>query len=75
MLSPAEARRLFEAIGTTTLAGRRDRALVSVMLYSFARAARARSTASRITQADLVHRKGVATYLAFAGSRIASEQE
>ena len=37
VLSPAEARRLLEAIDTTTLAGRRDRALVSVMLYSFAR--------------------------------------
>ena len=37
VLSPAEARRLLEAIDTGTLAGRRDRALVSVMLYSFAR--------------------------------------
>ena len=37
MLSPAEARRLLDAIDTGTLAGRRDRALVSVMLYSFAR--------------------------------------
>ena len=37
MLSPAEARRLLEAIDTGTLAGLRDRALVSVMLYSFAR--------------------------------------
>ena len=45
------------------------------MTYSFARAARARSTASRITRADVVHRKGLATYLAFAGSRIAPEQE
>ena len=35
--SPAEARRLLDAIGTDTLAGQRDRALVSVMLYSFAR--------------------------------------
>ena len=35
--SPAEARRLLEAIDTGTLAGLRDRALVSVMLYSFAR--------------------------------------
>ena len=33
VLSPAEARRLLEAIDTGTLAGRRDRALVSVMLY------------------------------------------
>ena len=37
VLSPAEACRLLEAIDTGTLAGRRDRALVSVMLYSFAR--------------------------------------
>ena len=37
VLSPAEARRLLEAIDTAALAGRRDRALVSVMLYSFAR--------------------------------------
>ena len=36
-LSPAEARRLLEAIDTGTLAGRRDRALVSVRLYSVAR--------------------------------------
>ena len=35
--STAEARRLLEASNTGTLAGRRDRALVSVMLYSFAR--------------------------------------
>ena len=37
VLSPAEARRLLEAIDTGMLAGLRDRALVSVMLYSFAR--------------------------------------
>ena len=37
VLSPAEARRLLAAIDTGTLAGRRDRALVSAMLYSFAR--------------------------------------
>ena len=37
VLSPAEARRLLEEIDTGTLAGLRDRALVSVMLYSFAR--------------------------------------
>ena len=36
-VSPAEARRLLEAIDAGTLAGLRDRALVSVMLYSFAR--------------------------------------
>ena len=37
VLAPAEARRLLEAIDTGTLAGLRDRALVSVMLYSVAR--------------------------------------
>ena len=36
VLSPAEASRLLAAIDTGTLAGLRDRALVSVMLYSFA---------------------------------------
>ena len=36
-LSPAEARRLLAAIDTGTLAGLRDRALVSAMLYSVAR--------------------------------------
>ena len=37
VLSPAEARKLLERIDTSTLAGLRDRALLSVMLYSFAR--------------------------------------
>ena len=37
VLSPAEARRLLESIDTSALAGLRDRALLSVMLYSFAR--------------------------------------
>ena len=37
VLSPAEARRLLEAIDPGTLAGLRDLALVSVMLYSVAR--------------------------------------
>ena len=37
VLSPAEARKLLAAIDTGTLAGLRDRALLSVMLYSFAR--------------------------------------
>ena len=37
VFSPAEARRFLAAIDTGTLAGLRDRALVSVMLYSFAR--------------------------------------
>ena len=37
VLAPAEARRLLAAIDPGTLAGLRDRALVSVMLYSVAR--------------------------------------
>ena len=37
VLSPAEARKLLETIDTGTLTGLRDRALLSVMLYSFAR--------------------------------------
>ena len=37
VLSPAEARKLLDTIDTGTLAGLRDRALLSVMLYSFAR--------------------------------------
>ena len=37
MLSPAEARKPLESIDTGALAGLRDRALLSVMLYSFAR--------------------------------------
>ena len=37
VLSPAEARKLLDSIDTGSLAGLRDRALMSVMLYSFAR--------------------------------------
>ena len=37
VLTPAEARKLLEHIDTGTLAGLRDRAIFSVMLYSFAR--------------------------------------
>ena len=37
VLSPAEARKLLVTIDTGSLAGVRDRALISVMLYSFAR--------------------------------------
>ena len=37
VLSPAEARKLLATIDTGALAGLRDRALLSVMLYSFAR--------------------------------------
>ena len=36
-LAPDEARQLFESIGTSTLSGLRDRALLGVMVYSFAR--------------------------------------
>lgn len=37
MLEPAEARRLLDSIDATTPAGLRDRALIGLMLYSFAR--------------------------------------
>ena len=37
VLSPAEARKLLDSIDTGGLAGLRDRALLSVTLYSFAR--------------------------------------
>jgi site-specific recombinase XerD len=37
VLEPAEARVLLDAIDTTTPAGLRDRALISLMVYSFAR--------------------------------------
>ena len=37
VLSPAEARKLLKSIDTGALAGLRDRALLSAMLYSFAR--------------------------------------
>jgi len=37
VLEPAEARALLDSIGATTPAGLRDRALISLMVYSFAR--------------------------------------
>ncbi|PZR93275.1 MAG: integrase [Hyphomicrobiales bacterium] len=37
VLDPAEARQLIDAIDTTTIIGLRDRALVGLMVYSFAR--------------------------------------
>jgi integrase/recombinase XerC len=37
VLGPAEARRLFDAINAITHAGLRDRALIGLMVYSFAR--------------------------------------
>ena len=37
VLDPAEARQLIDAIDTTTVIGLRDRALVGLMVYSFAR--------------------------------------
>ena len=37
MLDPAEARHLIDAIDTTTIIGLRDRALIGLMVYSFAR--------------------------------------
>ena len=40
VLQPAEARQLLDAIDTATLPGLRDRALLGVMVYSFARVPR-----------------------------------
>ena len=37
VLDPAEARQLLDAIDTTTIIGLRDRALIGLMVYSFAR--------------------------------------
>ncbi len=37
VLDPAEARQLIDAIDTTTVIGLRDRALIGLMVYSFAR--------------------------------------
>ncbi len=37
VLDPAEARQLFDVIDTTTVIGLRDRALIGLMVYSFAR--------------------------------------
>jgi site-specific recombinase XerC len=37
VLDPAEARQLIDAIDTTTVIGMRDRALIGLMVYSFAR--------------------------------------
>lgn len=37
VLEPAEARTLLDSINTSTLAGLRDRALIALMVYSFAR--------------------------------------
>ena len=37
VLSPAEARKLLDCIDTDSLAGLRDRALMSVMLYTASR--------------------------------------
>jgi site-specific recombinase XerD len=37
VLSPEEARQLFESLPTDTLTGLRDRALIGVLIYSFAR--------------------------------------
>jgi len=37
VLDPAEARQLIDAIDTTTVIGLRDRALIGLLVYSFAR--------------------------------------
>jgi site-specific recombinase XerD len=43
VLDPAEARQLIDAIDATTIIGLRDRALIGLMVYSFARASARRS--------------------------------
>ena len=52
VLSPAEARRLLAAIDTGTLAGLRDRALVSVMLYSVARVSAVRRAGHQVLEVN-----------------------
>ena len=47
VLQPAEARLLLDSIDTSTLPGLRDRALLGVMVYSFARVLRRREHARR----------------------------
>jgi integrase/recombinase XerD len=46
VLSPEEARQLFQSIPTDSLVGLRDRALIGVLIYSFARIMTGRSTGS-----------------------------
>jgi integrase/recombinase XerC len=43
LLDPAEARTLLDSIDTATPAGLRDRALIGLMVYSFARGSARRS--------------------------------
>jgi len=40
ILDPSEARKLFDSIPTDSLVGLRDRALIGVLIYSFARGSR-----------------------------------
>jgi len=46
VLAPAEARQLLDAIDVTTPGGLRDRALIGLMTYSFARVAQMRSSSA-----------------------------
>ena len=52
-LTPEEARLLLDKIDTTTLAGMRDRALIALMIYSFARI----SAATSLRVRDVLHRE------------------
>ena len=62
VLSPAEARKLVETIGTGALPGLRDRALLSVMLYSLARV----SAALRMRRQDVpAHHRAAAALDAY----------
>ena len=64
VLSPAEAKKLLESIDTGALAGLRDQALLSVMLYSFARVSvglpEARVLARRVVLAMIKRRAAAA---------------
>jgi hypothetical protein len=56
VLPPEEARQLFESLRTETRVGLRDRALIGVLIYSFARIRR--SPNSRVTRGHLERARG-----------------
>ena len=66
VLSPAEAKKLLESIDTGALAGLRDRAQLSVVLYSFARVSvglpEARVLARRVVLAMIKRRAAAAGF-------------
>jgi site-specific recombinase XerD len=54
VLSPEETRRILDSIGTTTVIGLRDRALIGLMVYTFARV----SAAIAMKVEDVLRRNG-----------------